>query len=551
MRPGVCAAPAARREGEGAGASAPPCSSLWLFAIRALFFLARGRPNPRASAPLCPSLWLFAIRGLCFLARARPNPRTLTLLALALGCAGGEPGKAGIALEPCRLEGLGAEALCGSYRVYENRETRQGRSIDLRVAVVPALAASPRPDPLVVLVGGPGQAATVAGAVIAEALREVRNRRDIVLVDQRGTGQSNPLRCEADRALPLDELFAPRPDPAKTRACLTALDADTRLYATPTAMDDLDEVRAALGYEQVNLWGGSYGTRAALVYLRQHGEHVRSLILDGSAPFSLKLPLYAARDAQRALDLTYADCQSDAACQRAFPDARAELERLLATLDQGPREVRVPHPRTGVATPLRIERAGLAGAARNLLYVPQLAGLLPLAVQRAQSGDFGPFIASADAFASGVGVATGMFLSVVCAEDVPRFDSAQARAATRGTFLGGAWLEDVRAECQGWPAATLPPAYYEPVASDVPSLLLSGHLDPVTPPSWGDEVASHLGRSRHVVVPGAGHGTTPLGCIPELLAEFLDTLEPAALDIACVQRLARPAFFTSLQGPSP
>src|SRR5688572_5729303 len=192
MRPGVCAALAARR----AGTSPPVCSSLWLFA---------------------------PIRALCFFARGRPNPRALPLLALALACAAREPGKASIALEPCRLEGLGAEALCGSYRVFENRETRQGRSIDLRIAVVPALAASPRPDPLVVLVGGPGQAATVAGAAIAEALREVRNRRDIVLVDQRGTGQSNPLRCESDRALPLDELFAPRPDLAKTRACRAAL----------------------------------------------------------------------------------------------------------------------------------------------------------------------------------------------------------------------------------------------------------------------------------------------------------------------------------------
>jgi pimeloyl-ACP methyl ester carboxylesterase len=144
-----------------------------------------------------------------------------------------------------------------------------------------------------------------------------------------------------------------------------------------------------------------------------------------------------------------------------------------------------------------------------------------------------------------------MFLSIICAEDVPRFDSAQAEAATRGTFLGGAWLEDVRAECQAWPAATLPDAYYEPVASDAPSLLLSGRLDPVTPPSWGDEVASHLSRSRHVVVPGAGPGPTTLGCVPERIAEFLETRDPAALDASCVQRLVRPAFFTSLQGPSP
>src|SRR5690606_1337729 len=216
-----------------------------------------------------------------------------------------------------------------------------------------------------------------------------------------------------------------------------------------------------------------------------------------------------------------------------------------------PLELSVAHPRTAALTPLRIERDGLAGAVRNLLYLPQLAGLLPLAVQRARAGDYGAFITAADAFAHDVGVATGMFLSVVCAEDVPRFSHAQAEAAAAGSFLGHAWIDDVRAGCAAWPAAELPESYYEPVASDTPSLLLSGHLDPVTPPRWGDEVASQLSRSRHVVVPGAGHGTTALGCVPSLIAEFLETLDPAALDTSCVQRLTRPAFFTSLQGPTP
>lgn len=469
----------------------------------------------------------------------------------ALACAGGPPPERAIALQPCRLDGLGIEAACGQYSVFENREGRTGRSIDLRIALVPALAAQPRSDPLFILVGGPGQAATEAGASIAEVLRDVRNKRDIVLVDQRGTGHSNPLSCESDRAQALEELFAPRPDPGKTRACLAALDADTRLYATPVAMDDLDEVRAALGYERINLWGGSYGTRAALVYLRQHPERVRSLILDGSAPFALKLPLYVARDAQRALDLLFADCELDDDCRRTFPEARAELSHLLAQLGEKAADVPIVHPRTGASGRLPIERAGLASAVRNLLYVPQLAGLLPLAVSRARIGDFSALIASADAFARGVSVSTGMFLSIVCAEDVPRFEPAQAQALAQGTFLGGEWLADLRAECDAWPSAKLPDSYFEPVVSDVPSLLLSGNLDPVTPPSWGDQVAAGLSRSRHVIVPGAGHGTTSLGCVPELLAEFLESLDPAEIDTSCVQRLARPAFFTSLQGPSP
>jgi pimeloyl-ACP methyl ester carboxylesterase len=466
-------------------------------------------------------------------------------------CAEPDVAERGIAFSPCRLNGLGTEARCATYRVFEDRAARAGRSIDLRIAVVPALANSARSDPLFVLVGGPGQAATEAGASIAEVLREVRNKRDIVLIDQRGTGQSHPLDCPSDRARPLAELFAPRADPGDTRACLAALDADTRLYTTPIAMDDLDEIRGALGYELINLWGGSYGTRAALVYLRQHAEHVRSLILDGSAPFELKLPLHAARDAQRALDLLLDDCRQDADCRRAFPEARPRFERLLARLGESAAVASFEHPRTGALGQLRIERDGLAGAVRNLLYVPALASLLPLAVERASSDDFGVFIASADAFSRGVSVSTGMFLSIVCAEDVPRFDAAQVEELTRGTFLGGEWLRDLHAECDAWPAARLPAAYFEPVASDVPSLLLSGNLDPVTPPSWGDEVEKGLSRARHIVVPGAGHGTTSLGCIPDLLSEFLEHLDAPALDASCVERLVRPDFFTSLQGPTP
>lgn len=470
---------------------------------------------------------------------------------LALGCAAEPAPEKPLALSPCRLPGLGVAARCGSLRVFEDRARASGRTIDLRVAVVPALAANPEPDPLFLLVGGPGQAATEAGARVAEGLRDVLSHRDIVLVDQRGTGLSNPLRCESDDHQPLSELFAPRPSPERTRACHAAQDADTRMYATPTAMDDLDDVRAALGYERVNLWGGSYGTRAALVYLRQHPERVRSVVLDGSAPFAMTLPVHVARDAQRALDLLFNDCQRDSDCQRAFPLARERFRTLLDQLGQAGRDVRVAHPLDGAPLPLRIERAGLASVVRNLLYVPELAALLPLAIERASMGDFGVFVATADAFSRGLGVSTGMFLSVICAEDVPRIDEASAAELSRGTFIGEDWIRDVRAECDEWPAAQLPASYFEPVLSDVPALLLSGNLDPATPPSWGELVARGLSRSRHVIVPGAGHGTTPLGCVPELIRELIEHRDPAALDAECVERLVRPAYFTSLQGPNP
>jgi pimeloyl-ACP methyl ester carboxylesterase len=469
----------------------------------------------------------------------------------ALACGANEPKSERLALEPCRLEGVGVEARCGRLRVFEDREARRGRELELRVAVVPALAASPRPDPLFILVGGPGQAATEAGAPLADALLAVRRRRDIVLVDQRGTGASHALTCESDSERPLAELLAPESGAEKARACQAGLDADTTRYATPVAMDDLDDVRAALGYEHINVWGGSYGTRAALVYLRAHAEHVRSVVLDGSAPFALRLPLHVARDAERALGLLYADCEQDRDCQQRFPEARRRFSELLDGLGSGGVDARYEHPRSGQPERLHVDRAGLAGVVRNLLYVPQLGALLPLAIEQATRGDFGTFVAAADTFARGVQISTGMFLSIVCAEDVPRFDDQEAEALTRGTFLGGEWLLDMRAECNAWPAAQLPEAYFEPVRSDVPSLLLSGNLDPVTPPSWGALVARDLSRSRHIVVPGGGHGVSSLGCVPNLIADFLETLAPASLDTTCVERLGRPAFFTSLQGPSP
>lgn len=466
----------------------------------------------------------------------------------ALGCGTDEAQATRLVLEPCRLDGLGVEARCGRLRVFEDREARRGREIELRVAVVPALAAAPRPDPLFILVGGPGQAATEAGAPLADALVAVRRRRDIVLVDQRGTGQSHALTCENDGERPLAELLAPESDLDKARACLAGLDADTTRYATPTAMDDLDDVRAALGYEHINVWGGSYGTRAALVYLRAHPEHVRSVVLDGSAPFALRLPLYVARDAERALGLLYADCERDAACSERFPLARQRLTELLGRLTPSGVEARFEHPRSAQPESVHIDRAGLSGVVRNLLYVPQLGALLPLAVEQALQGDFGTFIAAADAFARGVHLSSGMFLSIVCAEDVPRFSASEVEEQTRGTFLGSDWLADMRAGCEAWPAAKLPESYFEAVRSDTPTLLLSGDLDPVTPPSWGEHVARDLSRARHVVVPGAGHGASTLGCVPSLIAEFLEALAPDELDASCVERLERPAFFTSVQG---
>ena len=459
-----------------------------------------------------------------------------------------------IPLEPCQLEGLGSPALCGRYEVFENRASRKGRKIELALAVVPALSGDPAPDPVFILAGGPGQSALEVGPVIVRALEKVRRKRDFVLLDQRGTGRSHPLDCRGQDDDRLATLFREDLLPAEELSrCLAELDADPRQYTTPIAMDDLDEVRAALGYERVNLWGASYGTRAALVYIRRHADHARAAVLDGVAPPTMPLPLYFARDGQRALDKLIEACRSEPACHESFPRLASDIRTLLERLEKRPARISVAHPRSGRIEEVTITRDAFAGNLRSFLYSPQLASLVPLAVARAIEGDFAIFVTLSYALSQSIeeSMSYGMTLSVVCSEDVPRFSPEDAVMAATDTFLGDLAARAFSEACELWPRAELPPDDAEPVRSSVPVLLLSGELDPVTPPAWAEEAAAHLTSSRHLVVPGVGHGTTLEGCVPEIVARFIETADPSAPEAACLERLERGPFFVSFAGPIP
>ncbi len=478
------------------------------------------------------------------------------LAALALAaCTQGGPSASGgrkLALTPCRLEGLASQAQCGTYEVFEDRAAKSGRKLPLRVVVVPALAAQPEPDPLVLLAGGPGQAASRVQVLLA--LERIRRKRDIVLVDQRGTGDSNPLECEPH---PLEAGLAARFDDSgaveKLRRCREGWAADVRHYTTPNAMDDLDEVRAALGYDKVNLWGVSYGTRAALVYLRQHPQRVRTAILDGVAPMGLYLPLNAPRDGQQALEKLLAHCEKDAACAKAYPDLRPRTEALLARLAAEPARVRVPHPRTGVPEELVLTRRAFLSELFGLLYSPEVASLVPLMLDRSARGDWAPFVALSVGLSEGQRrtMSHGLYYAVVCAEDAPFFDAAAVEREAKGTWFGPDMGLETLAFCEGWPRGTLPQGYREPVKSDVPTLLLSGELDPVTPPAWAEEAKRTLSRGLHVVVPGVGHNTLGADCARSLMAEVLERGSVEGLTPSCGANLTRPPFFTSFAGPVP
>lgn len=473
--------------------------------------------------------------------------------AVAFGaCTQAEQAQAIDRLKPCAGDDTPTDAYCGTLKVFENRQTKQGRQIDLNIVILPALSPDSKPDPLFFLAGGPGQGAAKMSRVVRELFRRVQTDRDIVLVDQRGTGKSNPLECrfDDDSLKMINEAETAGIERLKT--CLSGYDADLTQYTTTIAMDDLDDVRAFLGYDRINLYGGSYGTRAGLVYLRQHGDRVRTAVLDGVAPTNMRLPLFFPRDVQRALDLLLKDCDSDEPCRAAYPNLGARLAALMERLKREPPLVKVTHPRTGEIGEIRLEPRIVANVIAATLYSPMASALIPAVVARAEQNDAQGVLALATmGDAAEPNMSTGMQLSVICAEDGPRVTDEDAAKESAGTLFGEYVMRTQRLACAFWPRGKVDAAFYEPVTSPVPTLVLSGEVDPVTPPVWGEQVAAHLPASKHLVMPGTGHTAGSTGCGLRIIRSFIDKGTTDGLDTACVAAVHRPPFFVSPAGPDP
>jgi len=451
-----------------------------------------------------------------------------------------------IALAECRLQGVDLAARCGVHEVWEDREARSGRRIALRVAVVPARLRAREPDPIVILAGGPGQGAVSLAAQVMPLFTRLNDTRDVVFLDQRGTGKSHPLDCE-DESQPLQSLFEDALPERLVSKCLAQLDADPRQYVTHVAMQDLEEVRVALGYPRLNLWGGSYGTRAALEYVRRHGDRVRSIVLDGVAPATMKLPLSFATDGDAALERLIEACDGEALCRKVYPDLRVMIASLRTQLSRNPARTVIVDPRTGERADIQVNENVLLSGIFRPLYVAELASLLPLGIAAASSGDFNPLLAQnlelADDIAENLSI--GMHLSVVCAEDVPRITPADLQAVGQ-SFFGRTLIDDFLRACASWPRGKVPADFYTPVRSPVAALILSGGIDPATPPRHGDEIAAMLPNARHFVAPHLGHGVSLHGCAPRLIESFVRAGSAAALDGKCLQRIPRPLFVMPL-----
>lgn len=467
---------------------------------------------------------------------------------------------ASISLEPCDVpstrDDVKEQARCGTYEVFEDRANKSGRKIKLKIIVYPATGQNKAADPLFYIPGGPGSSATEDAPYVTQEFARIRERRDLVFVDQRGTGGSNPLNCElfnpSDLASYLDFFFPL----AGVRTCRARLEskANLKLYTTPIAMADLDEVRAALGYEQINISGGSYGTRATQVYVKLYPAHVRSIVLQGVSPTSQHMPRDFPQHTERALNGVIDECAADEACHAAFPNLRTETKTLLERLLRGPVEVDIKQPQTGKSTRVQLSRDLAAEAIRYMLYQSGAASRIPLFIHLAAQGDFAPLAESAlfyrqQLVASG---SNGMYLSVTCAEDLPWIKPNDGERNGANTFLGDYRLRQQRAACTLWPRAELPKDYAEPTRANVPALILTGQWDPVTPPAYGDMAAKYLPNSLHIVVPHGGHGfggLDGLDCIQTLVADFVNRGTTKGLNTSCVNSIRRRGFLLKLAEP--
>ncbi|HWK90413.1 MAG TPA: alpha/beta fold hydrolase, partial [Longimicrobium sp.] len=404
-----------------------------------------------------------------------------------------------------------AGARCGTLTVPEARDTPGGRSIQLAVAVAPATdGAARQEDPLLILVGGPGDAATERLRGVGSAFAAINRTRDIVLVDQRGTGRSAPLRCPfGDDANPqsyLDE-FLPVAAMEECRARLAA-GADLARYRTRDFVADLEALRTALGVARWNLYGTSYGTRVALHYLQRHPEHIRSAILSGVVPPELTLPMTLGADADGALDRLAADCGADSACAAAFPRFRAEVDSIAQRLERAPAAVPFTHPATDQPITLTLSRGTFGEILRSMMYSAQNASAVPLAVHEAYGGDYRALVMAGLSARRGLARsgAAGVYLAVTCAEDIARADPEAALAANRATTMGVTRARAHIAACRGWP--TRPDGDEFPPAAPVrvPVLAMVGEADPATPPHWAELAMRTLVNGRLIIVPQAGHG---------------------------------------------
>ncbi|WP_300319954.1 alpha/beta hydrolase [Idiomarina sp.] len=448
----------------------------------------------------------------------------------------------------CYLPGIQERLECGIVQVPENYEKPQGKQIGLHYAVLPAIQEGAKPDPMLILAGGPGQAATELAPMISRMFDKVRQKRDILLIDQRGTGKSHPLECDISRP---DELIRSDDDQdlaELTEDCLQKYsDTDTTQYHTVNAVKDFERVREHLGVQQLNLYGGSYGTRVGLTYLREAPESVRTATLDAVAPPQVVIGPFGQHGAQ-AFEAMLKNCEEQAACQEQFPNLEQDYFDVMSALEKQDVLLDTHDPLSFEPITINLTPGRFSSIVRMALYHPNTRQLLPYAIHSASEKNYKAVLGLMGGTMSQSSIYLGLMLSVVCSEDLPRATEQLLAEDGDNQFIGARTGDAFIDMCKGWKSAPVPSYWAEPVVSDKPVLLLSGELDPVTPPSWGELAADTLPNSRHLVAPNASHTIASHTCANTLIAEFIETADVSALDGSCLQQQRLKPFVLNQNG---
>lgn len=450
----------------------------------------------------------------------------------------------------CHIKGVSEPLRCARVQVpahYDKTDTASNTAmLDLHITIAPAIRENAAPDPLFILAGGPGQAGTDVLPLMDRAFKKIRQNRDLVFIDQRGTGRSGKLVCKdyehiGDLPLPEQE--------AAMDACLLAIEGDKSAYTTENSAHDLDRIRIALGYEQINIWGGSYGTRLGQTYARLFEGKTRSLILDSVAAPEQILGIWG-QDAQHSLDAMFAHCAADSACKQAFPDLEMQWSEVQERVAHSDFQIDMVHPRTGVKSREFLSYRAFSETVRTALYGSESSALLPLAITRAHGHDWQPFVQMAYASSdwSTQSMAFGMTLSVVCAEDMPLLTEAIKVQEMSASFLRGGVVADWPRYCSLMKIAPVKTVALS--AIERPVLLLSGALDPVTPPHRADSAMKHMSKAQHLIAKNVGHIVSHQGCAPKLLKDFIDKPDDK-LDGKCLDEVALPPFSIGNIGSAP
>ncbi len=507
------------------------------------------------------SLAATVLLGVVGASHAAPRPEAADSSAAAAGDAENHPPArswqlGSLRFQSCELRtprsAATTAAWCKNFEVPEDRTSPDGRRITLRLAVLRSDA--PEASMVVMLAGGPGQAATESFQN-TDWYAGLLKHHHVVLLDQRGTGTSHPLSCPESEAkagdddtatLDLDKLRA------NTAECLAEVErsADPRFYTTTIAVEDLEAVRQALGAPQFDLFGVSYGTRMAQQYVMRHPEGVRSLILDSPVPNQAILGEDFARNLESALEQQFAACTTTPACSERFGDPMATLRELRDALAANPHRVRFRDPQSWISIERTLSAPVLVSVVRMFAYTPETAALLPLSIDASARGDVGPLLGQAKLLSGDLGddMNSGMALSVICSEDA---DQLAPRPEDAATLLGNQLIDSIRTQCATWPRGSRPADFHAPLKTDKPILILSGELDPVTPPAYGQVILAGLKNARQLIGKGQGHGLFARGCTPRLIEEFVSKLDPLGLDASCLDELGPTPAFISFNGAAP